>query len=57
MAFGDAANDLPMLSFARYGFAMENASAACREGAPYLTKSNAEDGVALAVCKVMDLTV
>lgn len=55
MAFGDAENDLPMLSFARYGFAMENASAACKRGAPYITKSNAEDGVALAICQVMKL--
>ena len=57
MAFGDAANDLPMLTFARYGFAMENASEVCKAGAPYQTKSNAEDGVALAVQQVMRLQI
>ena len=55
MAFGDAANDLPMLSFARYGYAMANASDACKAGAPYQTKSNADDGVALAVRRIMNL--
>ena len=55
MAFGDAANDVPMLSFARYGFAMENASEECKAGAPYQTKSNAEDGVALAIQQVIGL--
>ena len=55
MAFGDAANDLPMLTFARYGFALENASEVCKAGAPYQTKSNAEDGVALAIQQVMKL--
>ena len=57
MAFGDAANDVPMLSFARYGFAMENASEECKAGAPYQTKSNAEDGVALAIQQVMGLRI
>ncbi len=40
---------------ARYGFAMANASDACKAGAPYQTKSNAEDGVALAIQQVMKL--
>ena len=55
MAFGDAANDCPMLSFAGYGFAMENGSDACKQAAKFVTKSNAEDGVAVAVRQVMQL--
>jgi len=46
MAFGDANNDLSMLSFAGYSFAMENATDECKAIAKYITKSNAESGVA-----------
>lgn len=53
MAFGDAANDIPMLSFAKYGFAMENASEPCKAAAKYHTGSNAEDGVAQGICRIM----
>lgn len=55
MAFGDAENDCPMLRFAHYGYAMENGSDACKRAARFLTKSNAENGVAVAVRQVMQL--
>ena len=55
MAFGDAENDCPMLSFAGCGFAMENGSDKCKRAAKFVTKSNAENGVAVAVRQVMRL--
>lgn len=49
MAFGDANNDLSMLEFAGYSFAMGNASEECKKAAKYITKSNAESGVAFGI--------
>lgn len=49
MTFGDAGNDIPMLEYAKYSFAMENGSEACKKAAKYQTKSNAESGVAFAI--------
>lgn len=49
MSFGDAGNDIPMLEFAKYSFAMENGSNECKQAAKFQTKSNAEDGVAYGV--------
>lgn len=46
MAFGDAGNDCEMLDFCKYGFAMGNATQECKAHAKYITKSNAEDGIA-----------
>ena len=46
MAFGDAGNDCEMLEFAKYSFAMANATQKCKKSAKYDTLSNAEDGVA-----------
>lgn len=51
MSFGDAGNDCPMLAFAGYSFAMENAMDECKAAAKYTAKSNAEDGVARAIEK------
>jgi hydroxymethylpyrimidine pyrophosphatase-like HAD family hydrolase len=51
MSFGDAENDCPMLDFAKYSFAMENGTDECKAHAKFVTKSNAEDGVAVAVEK------
>lgn len=51
MTFGDADNDIGMLKFAKYGFAMENADEECKNVAAYTTLSNADDGVAVAVEK------
>lgn len=49
MAFGDADNDIGMLEFAGYGTAMANADEICKQKAKYITLSNEEDGVAVAV--------
>lgn len=49
MAFGDAGNDVPMLRFAGYSFAMENGTDECKAAARYIAKSNTEDGLAQAV--------
>jgi len=51
MAFGDAGNDCDMLKFAKYSFAMANATQECKDAAEYVTLSNAEDGLAVAVEK------
>ena len=49
MAFGDADNDIDMLRYCEYGFAMANGSETCKKNAKYRALSNAEDGVAVAV--------
>lgn len=49
MAFGDGGNDIEMLAFAGLGVAMANGSEAARAAADYVTASNDEDGVALAL--------
>lgn len=51
MAFGDANNDIEMLQYAEYGFAMENGSDVCKKSAKYIAPSNANDGVAVSVEK------
>lgn len=49
MAFGDADNDIDMLRYCEYGFAMANGSEICKKNAKYQALSNADDGVADAV--------
>lgn len=49
MAFGDADNDLEMLEYAGWSFAMANASAEAKAAARYQTGSNQEGGVGMAV--------
>lgn len=49
MAFGDAGNDLELLSWAGWSFAMANATEQARAAARYVTGSNTEAGVAMAV--------
>ena len=44
--FGDGHNDSGLLKYAGIGFAVENASAECREAADWIVASNDEDGVA-----------
>ncbi len=51
IAFGDAANDLSMLTFAGLGVAMGNASPEVREAADFVTLTNEESGVAYALEK------
>ena len=51
MAFGDAANDIPMLRAAGMGVAMGNAAEAVKAAADYVTLSNNEDGIAAVLQK------
>ncbi|KXS13624.1 HAD-like protein [Gonapodya prolifera JEL478] len=52
MAFGDAENDVSMLSRARYGVAMANATRAASEVAAFGTRRNVEGGVGWALERV-----
>ena len=49
MAFGDAGNDVELLSWAGWSFAMANGSPEAKGAARYLTASNTEAGVARGV--------
>ena len=49
MAFGDAGNDLELLRWAGWSFAMANADDEAKAAARYVTGSNTEAGVAMAV--------
>lgn len=49
MAFGDAGNDLELLGWAGWSFAMGNASDEAKAAARYLTGTNREGGVGMAV--------
>lgn len=51
MAFGDAGNDLTMLRWAGWSFAMANGTEAAKAAAKYQTASNVEAGVGQAVEK------
>lgn len=51
MCFGDAGNDIQMLEYAGFSFAMGNASDECKAAAKFTALSNAEDGLANAVKK------
>jgi hydroxymethylpyrimidine pyrophosphatase-like HAD family hydrolase len=49
LAIGDSRNDVPMLRWAGVGVAMGNASDEVKQSVRYVTASNTEDGVALAI--------
>lgn len=51
LACGDAENDVEMIQFAGIGVAMGNAMPLAKQAADYITASNDEDGVALALEK------
>ena len=51
IAFGDGENDLEMIQFAKIGVVMDNAVPKLKEIADYITLSNNEDGVAIALKK------
>lgn len=53
MAFGDNHNDIGMLRFAGFGVAMGNAHEEVKAAADYVTSSNSEDGVAVAIEKLI----
>lgn len=46
MAFGDAGNDISMLSAVKYGMAMKNATEECKAAAYAIAEENNADGVA-----------
>ncbi len=51
MTFGNAQNDVSMLSITPWSFAVENAAEAAKNAAHFMTDSNQHDGVAKAVAK------
>lgn len=53
-AFGNADNDIDMLQYAGYGYAVENASENCRHAADYIVKSNDQDGVAQGIYEFLE---
>lgn len=53
-AFGDADNDIEMLTYAGFAVAVENASYECKKIADFVTLSNDNDGVAYAIDKIME---
>lgn len=55
MAIGDAANDIPMISWAGLGVAMENATKEVKDVADVVTLSNDQDGCAFAIEKYCTL--
>jgi len=52
LCFGDGNNDLTMFDQSQYGIAMGNAIDALKSKAIYVTKFNAEDGVAYTLEKI-----
>jgi Cof subfamily protein (haloacid dehalogenase superfamily) len=53
LAMGDSPNDVPMLRWAGVGVAMGNAPADVKEAVRYVTASNVDDGVALAIERIV----
>lgn len=53
VAFGDAANDIPMLREAGVGVAMGNASSEVKQAADLVTLTNNQDGIAAALEKIL----
>jgi hydroxymethylpyrimidine pyrophosphatase-like HAD family hydrolase len=49
LAIGDSANDVPMLRWAGLGVAMGNSPPDVKEAVRHVTASNADDGVAIAI--------
>ena len=56
MAIGDGFNDLSMIKYAGLGVAMGNAQEPVKKAADYITLTNDEDGVAVAIEKFMSLS-
>lgn len=53
MVFGDEVNDLPMFAVARHRVAVANANPLVRDAADEVTASNADDGVAMVLERVL----
>lgn len=54
MCIGDQNNDLPMFEYAKYKIAMGNAGQSIKDQASFVTTSNDEDGVAVAIEKFIN---
>ncbi|MFC7469312.1 HAD family hydrolase [Actinomadura keratinilytica] len=53
IAFGDMPNDIPMFGWAGHGVAMANAHRELKAVADELTTSNAEDGIAVVLERLL----
>lgn len=53
-AFGNADNDIDMIRYAGYGYAVDNASEHCKEAADHIVGSNDEDGVAQGIYEFLN---
>lgn len=53
-AFGNADNDIDMIEYAGYGYAVENASDNCKRAADYIVRSNDQDGVAQGIYEFLE---
>jgi len=51
MACGDSENDIPMMKLAAYPVAMGNAKDAVKKEAVFVSETNENDGVAIAIEK------
>lgn len=55
-AFGDGGNDIEMLNYCGYSYAMDNAPADVKQSAKAVCPSNEEDGVLVTLEKLLGLT-
>ena len=56
-AIGDSENDLEMIDWAHLGIAVANAESSVRDAADWVTASNDEGGVAIALDRIMEANV
>lgn len=54
IAFGDSGNDIPMLDFAKYSYAMENGMSIAKKHAKYLAPNNNDNGVLQVLNKYLN---
>lgn len=54
-AFGDADNDIEMLSYVKYGMAVANGTDKCKRAACCTVPSNMENGVAVGIRKLLEM--
>lgn len=54
IAFGDGGNDIPMLDFAKYSYAMANGMEKVKKHAKYIAPANTENGVFRVLEKYLD---
>ena len=54
-AFGDGGNDIEMLNYCGYSYAMENALQNVKDAAKYICPSNEEDGVLVTLEKIFSV--